>query len=98
MLMTTVITALAVLPLLLMGDVPGNEVLRPMAAVILGGLVTTTLYLLFCVPAMYLLFTPSRATELEDLEVSLVGEQELRESMAGTRAPDKDVQQANVTN
>jgi hypothetical protein len=56
------------------------------------------LYLLFCVPAIYLLFTPSRASELEDLDVSLVGEQEMRESMVGSRAPDKDVQQANVTN
>jgi hypothetical protein len=54
-----------------------------MAIVILGGLVTTTLYSLFAVPAMYLLFTPSRVAELDDLEVSLVGERELRESIGG---------------
>ncbi|MCI0333975.1 MAG: efflux RND transporter permease subunit, partial [Planctomycetes bacterium] len=95
-LMTAVITAVAVLPLALMGDVPGSEVLRPMAVVILGGLVTTTLFALFGVPAMYLLFTPARASELEDLEVSLVGEQELRESISGTHANAKDLQQANA--
>jgi hypothetical protein len=78
--------------------VPGNEVLRPMAAVILGGLVTTTLYSLLFVPAIYLLFTPNRASELDDLEVSLVGEQEIRESMAGARAAEKGAQAANVTN
>jgi Cu/Ag efflux pump CusA len=98
MLMTAVVTAVAVLPLLLIGNVPGNEVLRPMAAVILGGLVTTTLYSLFCVPAMYLLFTPGRASELEDLEVSLVGEQELQESISAPRALEKETQQANVSN
>ena len=58
--MTAVITAVAVLPLAFMGDEPGTEILRPMAIVILGGLVTSTLYSLFAVPAMYLLFTPSR--------------------------------------
>jgi Cu/Ag efflux pump CusA len=84
--MTATITALAVLPLVLLGDVPGNEILRPMAAVILGGLVTTTLFTLFGIPALFLLFTPSRGPELEDLEVSLVGEQELRESIPETHA------------
>jgi CzcA family heavy metal efflux pump len=97
-LMTAVITAAAVLPLLLMGNVPGSEVLRPMAAVILGGLVTTTLYSLFCIPAMYLLFTPSRASELEDLAVSLVGEQELRESISAARASETEAQQPSITN
>jgi Cu/Ag efflux pump CusA len=95
-LMTAAITAAAVMPLALMGDVPGNEVLRPMAVVILGGLVTSTLFTLFWVPATFLLFKPSRGQELGDLEVSLVGEEELRESISATRAPDKDLQQANV--
>jgi Cu/Ag efflux pump CusA len=97
-LMTAVVTAAAVLPLLLMGNVPGNEVLSSMAAVILGGLVTTTLYSLFCIPAMYLLFTPSRAAELEDLQVSLIGEQELQESISAARASEKEAQQTSVTN
>ncbi|MCI0335662.1 MAG: efflux RND transporter permease subunit [Planctomycetes bacterium] len=95
-LMTAVITAVAVLPLVFMGDVPGNEFLRPMAIVILGGLVTSTLFSLVGVPAMFLLFKPSRAAELEDLHTSLVGEQELRESLSAAGASEKELQQANV--
>ena len=53
---TTLITALAVFPLVLFGDIPGHEILRPMAVVILGGLVTTTLLNLFVVPILYLRF------------------------------------------
>ena len=41
-LMTAATAALALLPLVLKGDVPGNEIERPMALVILGGLVTST--------------------------------------------------------
>jgi Cu/Ag efflux pump CusA len=95
-LMTAAITAAAFLPLVFMGDVPGTEVLFPMAVVILGGLVTSTLFTLFGVPAMFLLFTPSRAAQLEDLEVSLVSEEELRESIAVTHASDRELQQAKV--
>jgi Cu/Ag efflux pump CusA len=94
-LMTAFITAAAVLPLALMGEVPGNEVLRPMAIVILGGLVTSTWFALFGVPAMFMLFTPRRGAELEDLEVSLVGEEELRESISASHASG-DVQQSIV--
>ena len=89
-LMTAVVTAVAVLPLALIGDVPGTEILRPMAVVILGGLVTSTLFSLFCIPAMYLLFTPNRAADLDDLAVSLIGEQELRESFATARPSEKE--------
>jgi hypothetical protein len=53
------------------------------------------LFALFGVPAMFLLYTPSRGPDLEDLEVSLVGEEELRESIPRAHA-DKDLQQANV--
>jgi Cu/Ag efflux pump CusA len=88
-LMTAVVTALAVLPLAFMGDRAGAEILRPMALVILGGLVTSTLYSLFAVPAMFLLFTPARGPELEDLETSLVGEEELRETIAPRKAVEK---------
>jgi len=97
-LMTAVITAVAVLPLALMGDVPGSEVLRPMALVILGGLVTSTLFTLIGIPAMFLLFTPSRDTQLEDLESSLVGEEELRESISTAGASEKELHPTNVNN
>ena len=48
--------ALALLPLDLKGDVPGNEIERPMALVILGGHVTSTLLNLFLLPSLYARF------------------------------------------
>jgi CzcA family heavy metal efflux pump len=53
-LMTTLTTWLALLPLVLGGVRPGQEVEHPMAVVILGGLVTSALLNLFVVPALYL--------------------------------------------
>ena len=55
-LMTTLATALALVPLVVMGDVPGHEIEYPMAIVILGGLLTSTLLNLFVVPSLYLRF------------------------------------------
>ena len=52
--MTTLATGLALVPLVISGDVPGHEIEHPMAVVILGGLVTSTLLNLFVVPALYL--------------------------------------------
>jgi Cu/Ag efflux pump CusA len=54
--MTTLATALALVPLVIMGDVPGHEIEYPMAIVILGGLTTSTLLNLFVVPSLYLRF------------------------------------------
>jgi CzcA family heavy metal efflux pump len=53
-LMTALATGLALLPLVISGDKPGQEIEHPMAIVILGGLVTSTLLNLFVVPALYL--------------------------------------------
>lgn len=53
---TAAVIAVAFLPFTLFGDIPGHEVFNPMAVVILGGLVTSTLFILFAVPAMYLLY------------------------------------------
>ncbi|MHC4070982.1 MAG: efflux RND transporter permease subunit [Planctomycetota bacterium] len=55
-LMTALTTALALLPLVIAGDIAGHEIERPMAIVILGGLVTSTLLNLFVIPALYLRF------------------------------------------
>jgi Cu/Ag efflux pump CusA len=55
-LMTTGATGLAILPLVIYGNLPGQEIEYPMAAVILGGLVTSTLLNLFVLPALYLRF------------------------------------------
>mgnify|MGYP000425997086 FL=1 len=60
-LMTAAAAAFALLPLVLKGDVPGNEIERPMALVILGGLVTSTLLNLFLLPALYARFGKSRS-------------------------------------
>ena len=43
-----------------MGNVPGHEIEHPMAVVILGGLVTSTLLNLFIVPSLYLRFAKSK--------------------------------------
>jgi CzcA family heavy metal efflux pump len=59
--MMTVLTAgLALLPLVIAGNTPGNEIEHPMAIVILGGLITSTLVNLFIVPALYLVFGRQR--------------------------------------
>jgi CzcA family heavy metal efflux pump len=55
-LMTTLATAAGLLPLAVVGDIPGHEIEYPMAVVILGGLVTSTLLSLFVVPSLYLRF------------------------------------------
>jgi Cu/Ag efflux pump CusA len=62
-LMTASATGLALLPLALLGDRPGQEIEHPMAIVILGGLVSSTLLNLFVVPALYLRFGRRRAPE-----------------------------------
>jgi len=55
-LMTASATGLALVPLLIAGTIPGHEIEHPMAVVILGGLITSTLMNLFVMPALYLRF------------------------------------------
>ena len=55
-LMTALATGLALVPLVITGDIPGHEIEYPMAIVILGGLITSTLLNLFVVPSLYLTF------------------------------------------
>jgi Cu/Ag efflux pump CusA len=54
--MTALTAGLALVPLVIAGNTPGHEIEHPMAIVILGGLVTSTLVNLFIVPALYLVF------------------------------------------
>ncbi|MDR4503288.1 MAG: efflux RND transporter permease subunit [Candidatus Scalindua sp.] len=54
-LMTALTTALALIPLAITGDLPGNEIQSPMAKVILGGLLSSTLLNLFIVPVVFYL-------------------------------------------
>ena len=65
MLMTTLATALAMLPFVIFGTIPGHEVVHPIAIVVLGGLVTLTLVNLLAMPALYLRFGASREAELD---------------------------------
>ncbi|MGH3117163.1 MAG: efflux RND transporter permease subunit, partial [Gaiellales bacterium] len=53
-LMTGLAAALVLVPVLVLGGMPGLEVLRPMAVVVLGGVLTATFLNLFVVPALYL--------------------------------------------
>jgi CzcA family heavy metal efflux pump len=53
-LMTTLATGLALVPLVVLGDRPGHEIEHPLAIVVLGGLLTSTLLNLFVVPSLYL--------------------------------------------
>jgi CzcA family heavy metal efflux pump len=55
-LMTAGATGLALVPLAVAGQIPGNEIQHPMAVVILGGLITSTLLTLFVLPSLYLRF------------------------------------------
>jgi len=55
-LMTALATGLAVVPLVVAGEIPGHEIEHPLAVVILGGLFTSTLLNLFVVPSLYLRF------------------------------------------
>lgn len=52
-LMTALTAALALIPLALGGDKPGNEIQSPMAIVILGGLLSSTLLNIFVIPSVY---------------------------------------------
>ena len=54
-LMTALTSALALIPLAIGGDLPGNEIQSPMAKVILGGLITSTLLNGFIVPILYMM-------------------------------------------
>ena len=60
-LMTSVMTAVILLPLVFFGGVTGSEIILPLAVIIWGGLLTTTLFMLFVMPAVLLRFQPKEA-------------------------------------
>lgn len=60
-LMTALVAGIALVPLLLGGDVPGEEIEYPMAIVIVGGLFSATILNLFVVPVLYLRFAKSKS-------------------------------------
>jgi CzcA family heavy metal efflux pump len=58
--MTALTAGLALVPIVWSGIIPGHEIEHPMAIVILGGLITSTLVNLFIVPSLYLVFGKSK--------------------------------------
>ena len=67
-LMTALSSALALIPLALSGDLPGNEIQSPMAKVILGGLLTSTFLNGFIIPIVYLMMHPKKQPKTSDNE------------------------------
>jgi len=61
-LMTALTAGLALIPLAIGGDLPGNEIQSPMAKVILGGLLTSTLLNIFIVPVVYYITNANKET------------------------------------
>jgi CzcA family heavy metal efflux pump len=68
-LMTASATGLALVPLVVAGPIPGNEIEHPLAVTILGGLLTATLLNLFVLPSLYLRFGKSRKELAQTAEV-----------------------------
>jgi CzcA family heavy metal efflux pump len=60
-LMTALTAGLALIPLAIAGDLPGNEIQSPMAKVILGGLLSSTLLNLFIVPIVYFMVNTKKS-------------------------------------
>jgi Cu/Ag efflux pump CusA len=88
-LMTGSAVALAMLPIVVLGSRPGYEVVHPMAIVVVGGLVTSTLFSLFVVPALYLRFG-GRARS------AMAPELELLHRWAGVEAAELDKEPART--
>ncbi len=61
-----------------------------MAIVTIGGLITSTLFILFGVPAIYLLCGPDRGAELADLSISM-SDEEIREAISRVRSLEQEV-------
>jgi Cu/Ag efflux pump CusA len=70
-LMTALATALALLPVLFLGNIAGLEIVRPMAIIVVGGLVTTMLLDLFVLPVLYLRYGASREQDIELVPVTV---------------------------
>lgn len=64
-LMTALTSALALIPLVFNGDKPGNEIQSPMAIVVLGGLITSTLLNIFVMPIIYGWYAKRKSSKTE---------------------------------
>ena len=59
--------ALALLPIVIAGSIAGQEVVKPLAVAVLGGLVTSTIAVLFVLPPIYLRTAPRRPDDVHAL-------------------------------
>jgi CzcA family heavy metal efflux pump len=84
--LTIVATVLMLAPVVVFGNQPGLEVIRPVAIVVLGGLVTSAFFTLFVLPALYLRF--ARAPEPDLADPFLSAEQPERELVTVGGNPD----------
>ena len=66
-LMTALSSGLALIPLAIQGDLPGNEIQSPMAKVILGGLLTSTLLNMYIIPIIYRMLKKSEPAVKEEI-------------------------------
>lgn len=71
-LMTAITSALALIPLVFQGDKPGNEIQSPMAVVVLGGLITSTLLNIYIIPIVYEVIQKRRSRKINNLIVKKV--------------------------
>jgi Cu/Ag efflux pump CusA len=76
-LMTALSTGLVLLPVVIAGSIAGYEMVHPIATVILGGLITSTLLSLFVLPTVFLRFGTSAMPVTEDVPMSLQPDPEL---------------------
>lgn len=67
-LMTALTSALALIPLIIAGDKPGNEIQSPMAIVVLGGLLTSTLLNVFLMPVIYESFIKRQSKKQSEIK------------------------------
>ncbi len=67
--MTALTTGLALVPLVIAGNTPGHEIENPMAIVILGGLITSSLLNLFIIPSLYLRFGSRQKLAIEKSKI-----------------------------
>jgi len=63
-LMTSLVTALALIPLIISGGEPGKEILSPLAVVVFGGLISSTIISLFLTPALFYRFGKKAALKI----------------------------------
>jgi Cu/Ag efflux pump CusA len=83
-LLTSVATALFLTPVLVVGSVPGLEVIRPVAVVVLGGLLTSTFFTLFVLPTLYLRFATTPEPDIADPYAAPIPHQPEREAQLVT--------------